>query len=91
MTNNFTQEVKEELLARVAELKDKFIKDEGLSNPFAFDWDEGVSAHFDFLQYGIRKGNPSIIAAVSDLTYNDDLHFFVANILEELTEKGIIR
>lgn len=90
MTNNFTQEVKKELLARVAELKDKFMKSEGFSNPFEYDWDEGVSAHFDFLQYGIRNGNPSIIAAVCDLTYNEDLHFFVADLLEELTEKGII-
>ena len=64
MTNNFTQEVKKELLARVAELKDKFMKSEGFSNPFEYDWDEGVSAHFDFLQYGIRNGNASIIAAV---------------------------
>ncbi|AXH71285.1 hypothetical protein BSP36_234 [Bacillus phage BSP36] len=85
MTNNFTDGIKEELLARVAEFKDSFIEEQ------AHDFDEGVSACFDFLQYGIRNGNPSIIAAVYDLTYNDDVHNFVADILEELADKGIVR
>ncbi|QZA68970.1 hypothetical protein 278BB001_25 [Bacillus phage 278BB001] len=85
MTNTFTQEVKEELLARVTEFKNNFIEEK------AFDFDEGVSAHMDFLQYGIRNGNPSIIAAVCDLTYNNDVHDFVADILEELVEKGIVK
>ncbi|WZK93491.1 hypothetical protein [Bacillus phage BvP] len=76
-------EVKDELLDQVEEFVDKFADER------FFEMDEGVRADIDYLKYGIRKDNLTIIQAVASLTQHGAVCNFVTDLMDTLADKGI--
>ncbi|XAG95943.1 hypothetical protein U9I18_000235 [Bacillus phage KKP_4048] len=71
MGNVFTEDLKAELLSRLSD--------------FSCAWDAEVSTDIKYLEYGINKGDLSVIHAVYNLTYSDRVYELVEGILKEIS------
>ena len=71
MGNVFTEEIKAELLSRLSD--------------FSCRWDAEVLTDIKYLEYGIKKGDLSVIHAVYNLTYSDRVYELVEGILKEIS------
>ncbi|AYJ76102.1 hypothetical protein BSP14_227 [Bacillus phage BSP14] len=75
--------VKDELLEQIEEFINKFVAER------FFEIDEGVRADIDYLKYGIRNDNLTIIQAVASLTHNGAVCSFVTDLLNTIAGKGV--